>query len=236
MKHLDLFSGIGGFALAARNVGWETVGFSEIDLHCCQILKRHWPDVPNYGDIRNINGYAFKGPVELITGGFPCQDISVAGRGAGITGARSGLWSHMHRLISEIRPRFALMENVAALLGRGMGRVTGDLAEIGYDAEWEIISAASIGANHQRDRAYILAYPGGKRGERIIPQTIPEQSAFSWCKDGRRIEDLPERSDLYESRLCCRTNGLSKEVGAYGNAIVPQVAEIIFRAIQENER
>jgi len=139
----------------------------------------------------------------------------------------------MHRIIGEIRPRFALMENVAALLARGMGRVIGDLAEIGYDAEWQIISAASIGANHQRDRAYILAYPGGERRQRIIPQTIPEQRAFSWCKDGRRIEDLPRRSDLYESRLCRRTNGLSKEVGAYGNSICPQIAEIIFQSIKE---
>jgi len=231
VRHLDLFSGIGGFALAARWVGWETVGFCEIDPYCQSVLRRHWPDVPIYNDVRELRGDEIKGPIDIITGGFPCQDISVAGPGTGISGERSGLWTEMGRLIGYIRPQFALVENVSALLGRGLDRVAGDLAEIGYDAEWEVISAASVGANHQRDRTYILAYPRGQRRQRIIPETIQAQPAFSWCKDGRRLEDLPERSDLYESRLCGRSNGLSQEVGAYGNAIVPQVAETIFRSI-----
>lgn len=249
MKHLDLFSGIGGFALAAKWVGWETVGFCEIDPYCQKVLRKHWPGIPIYDDIRRLrydektvragcvtDGTTAVGPVDIITAGFPCQDISVAGKGAGIKGERSGLYTEAIRITGELRPRYVLMENVSALLARGMGTVLGDLAEIGYDAEWEVISASSVGANHQRDRAYILAYPRGRRRERIIPQTILEQPAFSWCKDGRRIEDLPERSDLYESRLCRRTNGLSKEVGAYGNAIVPQIAEVIFRAIKQSGR
>jgi DNA (cytosine-5)-methyltransferase 1 len=232
VKHLDLFSGIGGFALAARWVGWETVGFCEIESYCQKVLKKHWPDVPIYDDIRKLTGEQV-GPVDIITAGFPCQDVSVAGKGAGIDWERSGLWREAARIIGELRPRYALLENVAALLGRGMGRVLGDLAEVGYDAEWEIISAASLGANHRRDRAFILAYPRGEREQRIIPQKIPEQRAFSWCKDVGRLEDLPERCDLYKSRLSRSPNGLSKEVGAYGNAIVPQVAEVIFRAIDE---
>ncbi len=231
MRHLDLFSGIGGFALAARWVGWETVGFCEIDPYCQKVLRKHWPDVPIHEDITELDGQDYKGAIDIITGGFPCQDISVAGPGCGIDGERSGLWKEMARLIGEIRPSYSLVENVSALLGRGMERVAGDLAEIGYDTEWEVISAASVGANHQRERTYILAYPWGERRKRIIPEKIQEQPAFSWCQNGRRIEDLPDRCDLYESKLCRRSDGLSKELGAYGNAIVPQVAEVIFRAI-----
>jgi len=234
VRHLDLFSGIGGFALAARWVGWETVGFCEIEPYCQKVLRKHWPDVPIYDDIRELTGDEIKGPIDIITGGFPCQDISVAGDGTGIAGTRSGLWSEFSRLIGELRPRYAVVENVAALLSRGMGRVLGDLSEIGYDAEWNVVSAAAVGANHQRDRTYILAYPGTERVQRIWTQPLQEQPAFSWCKDGRRLEDLPERSDLYDARLSRRRDGVSQEVGAYGNAIVPQVAEVIFRAIKAN--
>ena len=158
MKHLDLFSGIGGFALAARWVGWETVGFCEIDPYCQKVLRKHWPDVPIYEDVKKLDGRTV-GHVDIITGGFPCQDISYAGKGAGILGERSGLWSELCRIIGEVRPRYAVLENVAALLNRGLDRVAGDLAEIRYDAEWHCISAAHVGAPHLRDRVWIIAYP-----------------------------------------------------------------------------
>ena len=163
MKHLDLFSGIGGFALAARWVGWETVGFCEIDPYCQRVLRRHWPDVPIHNDIRTLDGNAI-GPVDIITGGFPCQDISWAGPGDGIGGKRSGLWGEYGRIIGEIRPRLVVVENVAALLARGMGVVCGDLARIGYDAEWSTITACSVGAPHMRPRVFIVAYPNGVYG------------------------------------------------------------------------
>lgn len=190
MRHLDLFSGIGGFALAARRVGWETIGFCEIDEYCQKVLAKHWPGVPIYDDIEKLsyaegvlwqeivgdesNGYVpsderlpgeghFIGPVDIITGGFPCQDISYAGKGAGIEGERSGLWTELARLIGDIRPRYAVLENVAALLNRGLDRVAGDLAQIGYDAEWYCIPASAVGAPHRRDRAWIIAYPNGDR-------------------------------------------------------------------------
>ncbi|MGY8962527.1 MAG: DNA cytosine methyltransferase, partial [Rhodospirillales bacterium] len=166
MKHLDLFSGIGGFALAARRVGWDTVGFCEIDPYCQKVLAKHWPGVPIYEDVTKLDGTKV-GPVDIITGGFPCQDISVAGKQVGIDGERSGLWSELARIIGEVRPRYAVLENVAALLsgdsGRWFQRVLGDLAEIGYDCEWHCIPASSIGAPHRRDRVWVIAYPGGLR-------------------------------------------------------------------------
>ena len=158
---LDLFSGIGGFALAASWV-WagdlELQGFCEIDSYCQKVLKKNFPDVPIYEDITELQPEWFD-DIDLLTGGFPCQDISVAGKGEGLEGDRSGLWFEMLRLISGIRPRYALIENVPMLLHRGLGRVVCDLAGIGYDAEWQIISAADLGAPHLRKRIWIAAYP-----------------------------------------------------------------------------
>ena len=160
MRMLDLFSGIGGFALAAKWV-WEDeldiVGFCEIDKYAQKVLKKNFPGVPIYEDITKLNGKDFKN-IDLLTGGFPCQDISIAGKGAGLEGARSGLWTEMHRIISEVRPRFALIENVPMLTIRGGTRVIADLAEIGYDCEWQIIGADDVGAWHRRKRIWIVAY------------------------------------------------------------------------------
>ena len=155
--HLDLFSGIGGFALAARWAGFETIGFCEIDKYAQKVLKKNFPGVPIYEDVTKLNGNQFKN-IYLLTGGFPCQDISIAGKGAGIEGERSGLWSELHRIISEVRPKYALIENVPALTFRGGTRVIGDLTEIGYDCEWQIVGADDVGAPHRRKRIWIVAY------------------------------------------------------------------------------
>ena len=179
MNVLDLFSGIGGFSLDLERAGMRTVGFCEIDPYCQCVLRRHWPDVPVYDDVRTLtrkilaNTYCQRcretrrsedwggtcgcGP-QVICGGFPCQDISVAGKGAGIAGERSGLWSEYARIIGEVRPRYVIVENVAALLGRGLERVLGDLAALGYDAEWHCIPASAVGAPHRRDRVWIVAH------------------------------------------------------------------------------
>ena len=161
MRMLDLFSGIGGFALAAKWV-WEDeldiVGFCEIEKYAQKVLQKNFPGVPIYEDITKLNGKDFKN-IDLLTGGFPCQDISIAGKGSGLEGARSGLWTEMHRIISEVRPRFALIENVPMLTIRGGTRVIADLAEIGYDASWTIIGADDVGAWHRRKRIWIVAYP-----------------------------------------------------------------------------
>jgi DNA (cytosine-5)-methyltransferase 1 len=164
VKVLDLFSGIGGFSLGLERAGFETVAFCEQDQYCRAVLRQHWPDVPAWTDIKCLcatdlaAGGIFP---DVICGGFPCQDISLAGKGAGLAGERSGLWREYARLIGEIRPRYVIVENVSALLSRGLGAVLGDLAEIGYDAEWHCIPAAYVGAPHRRDRVWIIAYPGG---------------------------------------------------------------------------
>ena len=166
MRMLDLFTGIGGFSLAASWV-WgnelDLAGFCEQDVYCGKVLKKNFPDVPIYPDIKELRGEWFQ-DIDLITGGFPCQDISVAGKGAGIDGDRSGLWSEMCRIISEVRPGYALIENVPMLIHRGLERVLCDLTEIGYDAEWQVIGADDVGARHKRKRIWIVAYPGHLRG------------------------------------------------------------------------
>jgi DNA (cytosine-5)-methyltransferase 1 len=160
---LDLFSGIGGFSLGLeRSGGFKTVAFCEIEPFCRRVLAKHWPEVPCYDDIRLLTAERLAADgiaVDAICGGFPCQDISHAGRGAGLDGDRSGLWFEYARLICELGPRYVIVENVAALLVRGLERVLGSLAEIGYDAEWHCIPASAVGAPHIRDRIWIVAYP-----------------------------------------------------------------------------
>ena len=156
---LSLFSGIGGLDLGLERAGWRCVGQVEIDPFCRRVLAKHWPHVPRFEDVRTVHASDFTEEITLIAGGFPCQDISNAGRRAGIDGERSGLWSEYFRIVCEVRPEFVCVENVSALLERGIGRVLGDLASIGYDAEWACIPACSFGAPHIRDRVFILAYP-----------------------------------------------------------------------------
>ena len=167
MKVLSLFSGIGAFDLGLSWAGFETIAFCEIEPFARRVLAKHWPGVPCYDDVRSLTADRLRADgisVDVICGGFPCQDISVAGRGAGIGGERSGLWSEFARLIGEVGPRYVIVENVAALLGRGLGDVLGDLASLGYDAEWHCIPASAVGAPHIRDRVWIVAYADSRRG------------------------------------------------------------------------
>ena len=159
LKILDTFAGIGGFSYAAHELvgGFETTQFVEIDPFCQKVLKKHFPKVPCHDDIKTFTAYP--GQYDVITGGFPCQDISVAGRREGITGqSRSGLFYELIRVIRLVRPKFVVMENVAAILNNGLDIVLGELSEAGYDAEWSIISASSLGAAHRRSRWWCVAY------------------------------------------------------------------------------
>lgn len=168
MDVLDLFSGIGGFSLGLERAGMRTVAFCEIEPFQRRVLAKHWPGIPIYEDVRTLTADRLRADgiiPDVICGGFPCQDISTAGKGAGIEGERSGLWSHYARLIGEIRPLYVIVENVAALLGRGLDRVLGDLAALGYDAEWHCIPASAVGAPHRRDRIWIVAHPGREHSE-----------------------------------------------------------------------
>ena len=172
---LDLFSGIGGFSLGLEATNhFETVAFCEIESYPRKVLAKHWPTVPQYEDIRQLTASTlFEHGIrpDAISAGFPCQDISFAGQGAGIEGERSGLWGEVARLIGELGPRVVFLENVSALLGRGLDRVLGDLAALGYDAEWHCIPASAIGARHRRDRIWIIAYPTRERSKKLPPET-----------------------------------------------------------------
>ena len=162
----SLFSGIGGFELGFERAGMQVSWQVEQDAYCRAVLARHFPDAVRFEDVREVGARELD-PVDLICGGFPCQDLSSAGRGAGIDGARSGLWSEFARIVRELRPGYVVVENVPALLtGRGkrwdrgpIGRVLGDLAEARYDAEWACLSAREFGAPHLRKRVWIVAYP-----------------------------------------------------------------------------
>jgi DNA (cytosine-5)-methyltransferase 1 len=163
LKVLDLFSGIGGFSLGLeRTGGFETVAFCEIEPFPRRVLAKHWPKVPCYDDVRTLTADTLARDgiaVDVICGGFPCQDLSRAGSRAGIQGSRSGLWKQFSRLIGEIRPKFVIVENVPDLLSLGLGTILGDLASLRYDAIWECIPASAVGAAHLRDRFWLIAHP-----------------------------------------------------------------------------
>jgi DNA (cytosine-5)-methyltransferase 1 len=241
---LDLFSGIGGFSLGLERAGMRTVAFCEIDPFCRQVLAERWPDVPVHNDVQALAGAAV-GPVDVICGGFPCQDISVAGGRAGIRGPRSGLWSEYARLIGELRPRYVIVENVSALLNFGLGTVLGDMAALGLDAEWHCIPASALGAPHQRDRVWVVAYAPGDRCEGQLRQALAQalddissQALGPWHGAGHPFEDWRKLMDQPELRRMDdgvpSTLDIRPRLHAYGNAVVPQIPEIIGRAIMNS--
>jgi len=226
LRVLDLFSGIGGFSLGLeRTGGFETVAFCEIDPFCRRVLAKHWPDVRQFNDVTKLRGEDV-GSVDVICGGFPCQDISWAGQGAGLHGERSGLWHEFARLIGEIRPSFVIVENSAALLHRGMGDVLGSLAAIGYDAEWHCISASDLGAPHSRERLWLVAYPEGQRPGQLRWLGRAAES------EGIRDIHWPEHEPPNE-RVVVGLPDQVDRVTALGNALLPQIPELIGRAILE---
>lgn len=162
MNELHLFAGAGGGILAGQLLGHRTVCAVEFEPYAQAVLVARQndgslPPFPIWDDVRTFDGNPWRGTVDLVAGGFPCQDISAAGKGAGIDGARSGMWTHFARIIGEVRPRYAFIENSPMLVARGLDRVLADLAALGFDAEWGCISASEVGANHGRDRIWIVA-------------------------------------------------------------------------------
>ena len=243
LKVLDLFSGIGGFSLGLeRTGGFETAAFCEIEEFPRKVLAKHWPNIYIHDDIRTLDGKQYRGAIAVVCGGFPCQDLSVAGNQGGITAERSGLWAELCRIISEVRPKYAIVENVPNLLagqrGAWFGRVLGDLAEIGYDAEWHCIPASYVGRPHIRDRVWVVAYPREKRGQRCISESLQRQLPLQRGENGRGLKSWRERSDLHAPRLCGVGDGIPNRVdrtACCGNAVVPQIPELIGRAILEHE-
>ena len=263
-KVLDLFSGIGGFSLGLeRTRGFETVAFCEIDEYCQKVLKKHWPSVPIYNDVQTLTKEILDAreiTVDVITGGFPCQDLSLAGKQRGIEAERSGLWDEICRLACEIRPKYIIVENVTALLsgdnGGWFGKVLGDLATIGYDTEWNCIPASYLGACHQRDRVWLVAYPNkaprnsnvggwdeaihGERDQRQRDKDWGELEFIVASGDVAPSEWRTGGQDTPHQSLLVRKNdgfpNIMDRLGCCGNAVVPQIPELIGRAILESER
>jgi len=193
LNELALFAGAGGGILGGHLLGWRTVAAVEIEDYPRRVLLQRQADgllprFPIWDDICTFDGKPWAGKVDVISGGFPCQDISAAGKGAGLEGERSGLWREMARVICEIRPRYVFVENSSMLTSRGLGVVLGELATMGFDARWGVLGAADIGANHQRDRIWIVAKWSGQlphaQHDRI---RWWEQQQESIAKEGRNV-------------------------------------------------
>ena len=237
MTYIDLFSGIGGFAIGAYRAGmhFDKHYFSEVDDYCCKLYSLRFPEAIPLGDISKIEFALLPKGNWIFTGGFPCQDISIVGKGEGISGKRSGLWFKMLRAIRILRPRFAIIENVGAITFRGLDTVLGTLAEIGYDAEWQDIRASDMGAPHRRERIWIIAYPNVQQRQ-IIQKRAIIKSKF-WRDDSRyNILDDKENNDVSLHNICGVDDGLSEPLDRFdglGNTIISQIAELLFRQIKE---
>jgi len=230
-RHLDLFSGIGGFALAAEAAGWNTVGFAEVDDYASRVLKRHWPDAPNYGDVRNVPAT----PVELVTGGFPCQPFSLVGKRAGTADDRY-LWPEMLAVVRRCRPAWVLGENVPGIVNMALEQVCIDLEGEGY-AVWPlVIPACAVGAWHRRDRVWIVAYDGRDRDrrpdgagwrERQQGEDVPHSWERTWQSD------VLWKSEPEVGRVVHGVSNGTHRMRRLGNAIVPQVAYPLLRWMRE---
>lgn len=227
MNVLSLFAGIGGLELGLERAGMTVVGQVEIDPFCQRVLAKHWPEVPRHDDVRTCVEWwraDTRPTVDLICGGFPCQDVSDAGQRAGIDGERSGLWRWLAHTVGELRPRYVLVENTPGLLARGMGRVLGDLAELGYDAEWTTLSACAFGAPHPRERVFIVAYPESQWQGQLWWSGSPSEGQSYW-----RLRGTPPEPPV--ARVVDGVPYRVERLTALGNAVVPQVAEYIGRLI-----
>tara|TARA_B100000401_G_scaffold185475_1_gene124648 strand:- start:369 stop:1256 length:888 start_codon:yes stop_codon:yes gene_type:complete len=208
LKILDTFAGIGGFSYAAHELvgGFETTQFVEIDPFCQKVLKKHFPKVPCHDDIKTFTAYP--GQYDVITGGFPCQDISVAGRREGITDqSRSGLFYELIRVIRLVRPKFVVMENVAAILNNGLDIVLGELSEAGYDAEWSIISASSLGAAHRRSRWWCVAYTNDYGSSSSSINEVNDQTDSSSQERQNQVSESTGSSESSDSRIVRSSEG-----------------------------
>ena len=227
MKHLDLFSGIGGFALAARWAGIETVGFCEKDAFCGRVLRKHWPDIPLYKNISELNDERLKRDgikADIITGGFPCQPFSVAGKQRGEKDDRH-LWPEMFRVVREHRPDWVVGENVTGFISMGIDQATSDLESGGYECRTFIIPAVAVDAPHKRERVWIVANRKGVQWEEIEWGKQDGIDASLVCK----WREWPDMSDARRANhgVPCRVDRLR----TLGNAIVPQVAYVILKLI-----
>jgi len=237
MTHIDLFSGIGGFALACRWCELETICFCERDLYCQKILAKHWPDVPIVSDIREFDGTRYT-DVTILTGGPPCQPVSVAGERRGEADDR-WLWPEMYRVITEARPRFVLFENVAGVRNMGLDEVLSDLEASGYATGAAIIPACAIQAQHRRDRCWVLADSIGERqsgsgslGNAIHSATHQKGEAVK-LGDGSVGQVWSVEPEL--GRVAHGVPNRMERLTALGNAIVPQLAYVLIQTLLNHQ-
>lgn len=245
MRLLDLFSGVGGFSLGLeKSQAFTTVAFCEADIKCHRVLSNHWPEVPIYDDVRSLSAARLAADgieIDAICGGFPCQDVSGAGQRIGIEGARSGLWSEYSRLIRELRPKYAIIENVSDLLIRGLDVVLSDLAACGYDALWSCIPASAVGAPHIRDRVWIIAYPSsvGSEGHSVAdegPATkefLIGRGLIQGAAHAREANGWPV--EPYICRVAYGVPARMDRLRQLGNAVVPEIPKIVGAAIHAYE-
>jgi DNA (cytosine-5)-methyltransferase 1 len=228
----SLFSGFGGLDLGLERAGWKCAWQVEINKYARRVLNKHWSDVPKFADVREC-GERNLTRVTLIAGGFPCQDISEVGYNAGLDGSRSGLWREQLRIIDELRPEYALIENVRRLRSRGLDRVLKELAACGYDAEWETVSACAFGAPHSRERLFIVAYPAsiGRERGRVFESCAQPMEVVGCGESGtwnqRPVASLPIRVAYGLPDRVERLRGI-------GNAVVPQIGEWIGKCLSRH--
>ena len=252
MRHGSLFSGIGGFDLAAEWMGWENVFHCEIEKDKQEHLKRKFKKSISHGDITQTDFTIYRGRIDIITGGFPCQDASIAKQNGdgqqGLQGSRTGLFYQMVRAIEEIRPKYVIAENVANILktngGRDFAAILNELSRMGYNAEWRVCYASEVGSPQKRRRLYLAAYPKSirlQKGETFFSNVFEEVRPFTWNFAGTVIQIVRGGSWISEPPPVCVDNGISakvvrRQLHGYGNAIVPELAFRIFRAIQQFEK
>ena len=249
MNELALFAGAGGGILGGKLLGWRTVCAVEWEPYAASVLVARQndgilPPFPIWDDVQTFDGKPWRGIVDVVSGGFPCQDISNSGHKRGIGGNRSGLWSEMARIVGEVRPKYVFVENVAALLGRGMGTVLGDLASMGFDAQWGVLGAGNIGAPQKnRERVWILAYAqgAGRRAVQQKPRVLQTQAPDCPRPAGSgRLDDPADAFGVLwpsESGLVRVADGMADRVDrirALGNGQVPAVAATAWKLLTEN--
>jgi DNA (cytosine-5)-methyltransferase 1 len=231
MNELALFAGAGGGILGGKLLGWRTVCAVEWDDHARSVLKARQDDgcldpFPIWDDVSTFDGKPWRGLVDVVSGGFPCQDISCAGKGAGLSGKRSGLWSEMSRIISEVRPRYVLVENSPMLTVRGLGDVLGDLAALGYDARWGVLGAVHAGAPHKRERIWIVA--DADKYERAAElQPIAASSDVLAVAGAPGIWEAKPGMD----RVADGVPGWMDRINRLGNAQVPGVVPLAWQIL-----
>jgi len=241
MYELALFAGAGGGILGGHLLGWRTVCAVERDPYAASVLVARQndgllPPFPIWDDVRTFDGRPWRGVVDVVSGGFPCQDISTAGTGAGIAGNRSGLWREMARIIGEVRPRFAFMENSPALTARGLGVVLGDLAALGYDARWGVLGAGHAGAYHARERIWILASDAAEsRTDKTKIQSAKRAEVSIWDKHQfNQLLDSCKPWPMSERGSGILDDGVADWVGQFetlGNGQVPAVVRLAWEVL-----